>query len=139
MQNFLKQISTQAPLYAPVILRLALSGVFVWFGTNQILNAPAWTGLVPQMVTSVSGLSATLLVHLNGVFEVIAGLLMAIGFMTRWVSLLLALHLFGITFNLGLSAIGVRDFGLSFATLAVAMFGDDIWGIKLAPKSSPVA
>lgn len=113
------------PKYAPIVLRLGLTAVYVWFGVSQLVNAGAWTGLVPSWAISLSGMQASTIVHLNGIFEVLAALLLACGVYVRWIALILALHLFIITSHLGLSAIGVRDFGLSFATLALALFGDD--------------
>jgi hypothetical protein len=47
------------------------------------------------------------------------------GIWTRWAALLLALHLAVITFDIGLSAIGVRDFGLTVATLALVFLVED--------------
>lgn len=110
--------------FAPLILRLAMTAVFVWFGVSQILNTGPWVSLVPSWATGF-GLNAVDVVHLNGAFELILALLLGTGFYVRWVAGLLANHLFVITTGLGLSATGVRDFGLSFATLAIAFFGND--------------
>lgn len=113
--------------YAPVVLRLALTAVFLWFGTSQLLNTNMWIGLVPVWATSLSGMSAVTIVHMNGVFEVIAGVLLALGVFVRLIAILLFAHLLVITSHLGLTPVGVRDFGLSFATLALALFGDDMY------------
>lgn len=111
--------------YAPVVLRFTLSAVFVWFGVSQLSNAAAWTSLVPDWATGLSGLNAETIVHLNGVFEVIVGSMLAFGAYVQLVAAILFLHLLVITSHLGFTAIGVRDFGLSFATLSLALFGDD--------------
>ena len=108
---------------APVILRLGLTFVFIWFGTNQLMNAESWTGFVPEWGTF--GLDPQTVVYLNGAFEVIGALMLGFGIFVRWVATLLALHLFVIASSLGLTPVGVRDFGLSFAILAVAFFGPD--------------
>lgn len=110
---------------APVVLRLSLAGVFMWFGISQIVNAGAWTSLVPEWATGIFGMTSVTIVNLNGVFEIIAAMMLAIGIYVRPVATLLAIHLFVITTHLGINAIGVRDFGLSFATLAVALLGTD--------------
>jgi uncharacterized membrane protein YphA (DoxX/SURF4 family) len=60
---------------------------------------------------------------MNGLFEVGAGVFLALGIWTRFVAFILGLHLLLISSSLGFSAIGVRDFGLSFATLALALLG----------------
>ena len=105
-----------------MILRLGMTFVFAWFGASQLVNASAWTSVVPGWATGF-GMNAVTIVHLNGVFEIIAALLMGMGFWIRPVAALLALHLFVIATSLGLSAIGIRDFGLSFATLSIALRG----------------
>ncbi len=116
----------QCSLFAPIVLRLAIAAVFVWFGVSQLVNSDAWVGLVPVWATGF-GINAFFVVHFNGVFEILMGLFLSLGIFTRWVALILAAHLFVITTHLGLSAVGVRDFGLSFATLSIAMHGDDEW------------
>ncbi len=113
--------------YAPIVLRLALTGVYVWFGTSQIVNAGAWTSIVPAWATGLSGMDATTIVHLNGVLEIIIGALLALGIFVRWAALILFLHLLVIAADLGISPIGVRDFGLALATLALALQGEDKW------------
>lgn len=117
--------TTKYSNYAPIVLRLALSAVYVWFGVSQITNSGMWTGLVPAWATDTTGMNALTIVHLNGIFEIVAGTLLAIGFYVRPIATLLAVHLFTITSHLGLTAVGVRDFGLSFATLSIALAGDD--------------
>jgi len=55
------------------------------------------------------------------------GILLGIGFWTRWVALLLALHLFFIAYEIGYNDIGVRDFCLAIATSSVALYSSDIY------------
>ena len=111
--------------YAPIVLRLGLTAVIIWFGTSQLMNPAQWIGIVPGWATGLSGMSAGTIVHINGWFEIIAGLMLGIGVWTRWVALILALHLFVIASGFGFNAIGVRDFGLTASMLALAMFGND--------------
>jgi uncharacterized membrane protein YphA (DoxX/SURF4 family) len=113
------------PTYAPIVLRLALAVVFLWFGISQLTDSGTWTGFVPAWAAGLSGMSALTIVHVNGWFEVIAGTLLLLGIAVRPVAALLFLHLAVIAANLGLTELGVRDFGLSFATLAVALYGED--------------
>ena len=111
--------------YAPVVLRIGLALVILWFGSQQLLDASAWSGLIPQMATSLSGLDATTLVYFNGAFEVVFGLCLLAGFFTHIVSLLLALHMLLITVTVGYNAIGVRDFGLAMAAISSFLHGED--------------
>ena len=121
---------------APIVLRIAVSLVFLWFGSQQIMNTKMWLSFVPDVAVSMSGLTASTLVHFNGALEIVFGLALIAGFFTRISALVLALHLFGITMTLGLSPIGVRDFGLSFATLAVFLYGCDSLSLDVRFKKT---
>ncbi len=101
------------------ILRLALAGVFLWFGFSQLFNSLAWVGIVPVWAVNILHMPPAFIVLGNGLLEVVLGSLLALGILSRYVALVLALHLFVIAFEMGFSAIGIRDFGLSFATLAI--------------------
>jgi uncharacterized membrane protein YphA (DoxX/SURF4 family) len=114
--------------YAPVMVRLAISAVVMWFGVSQLTNPSMWLGVVPAWATGM-GLTANTIIFLNGIFEVIASILLAIGLFVRPVAALLGLHLLVITHGFGPSATGVRDFGLSLAAFGVALAGEDRWSI----------
>lgn len=101
------------------VLRLALASVFLWFGFSQLFNSLAWVGIVPEWAVNLLHMPPAFIVLGNGLLEVVLGSLLALNILTRYVALVLALHLFVIAFELGLTAIGVRDFGLSFATLSI--------------------
>ena len=111
--------------YAPLVLRLGLAAVFIWFGVSQILNQGPWVSLVPTAVASMLGTTKAMLVLFNGIAEVTAGTLLAFGVLTRWVAILLALHLASISFDLGLNAIAVRDFGLCVACVTLFLSEND--------------
>jgi uncharacterized membrane protein YphA (DoxX/SURF4 family) len=117
--------------FAPTILRIGLSLVFIWFGSQQLMNTQMWTSMIPQIVMDLSGLTASTLVHFNGAFEIVFGTALFFGFYTRAVALLLALHMIDITFVVGFDAIGVRDFGLSIATFTSAMLGAGALSVDL--------
>ena len=112
---------------APTFLRIGIALVFLWFGWSQIHDAKQWIGFVPQWVSDMSSLSLLTIVFLNGVFEIIFGSALLLGFKTRIVGFLLALHMLDISFIVGLNATGVRDFGLTFAAITVWMNGMDAW------------
>jgi uncharacterized membrane protein YphA (DoxX/SURF4 family) len=111
--------------YAPVVLRFGLVALFLWFGLSQVTNPGGWISWVPEWAISISWISPTAIVLLNGGFETIFGILLAVGFSTRWVALLLSLHLFFIAYEIGYNDVGVRDFVLAISTLTVALFGSD--------------
>jgi uncharacterized membrane protein YphA (DoxX/SURF4 family) len=115
--------------FAPVVLRYGLVALFLWFGLSQVLNPEMWIAWVPEWVDGVLGLSAIDIVLINGWLESVGGSLLLIGFQTRLVALILSLHLFFIAFEVGYNDVGVRDFILAVATLALFMFGPDKYSL----------
>lgn len=107
--------------YAPVVTRIGLGLVFLYVGISQLINTEMWTGFVPGFLAS----NASVIVKLNGLFEILSSIMLLVGIKTRIISLLLGLHLLGITLSIGLSPLGVRDFGLSMATLSIFLNGAD--------------
>jgi uncharacterized membrane protein YphA (DoxX/SURF4 family) len=115
--------------FAPVINRVGVSLVFLWFGSQQILHSDAWVSFIPSWATSLSGLSTLTLLHINGAFEIVFGLCLFAGYFTRVSALLLALHMLDIIFIVGYTSIGVRDFGIFIATASVFIYGSDSWSL----------
>ena len=122
---------------ATVILRLSLALVFLYFGISQLNDPGAWSGFVPDFF-KVSGISGNNVVLLNGFVEIVLGGFLLIGLYVRISALLLSLHLFGIAFSIGFNPLGIRDFGLAFATLALYFYGHDRYTLdyKFEKKSN---
>lgn len=104
-----------------LVLRVGLAAVFLWFGFSQLFDSLNWIGWVPEWAVNLFHIPPAFIVLANGTFEVIAGALLVANFFVRPVAILLALHLVVITVEIGFNAIGVRDFGLTMATLALAL------------------
>jgi uncharacterized membrane protein YphA (DoxX/SURF4 family) len=102
------------------VLRYGLAAMFLWFGFSQLIDSANWVSWVPEWASTVLHIPPAFIVLLNGAFEVIAGFLLAAGILVRPVAVLLALHLALITVEIGATAIGVRDFGLTCATVTLA-------------------
>lgn len=122
--------NSSLPSWAPVVLRYAMAGVFFYFGISQLTQPDMWLSLIPDWATNLSSMTASTIVMMNGIFEVIMASLLILGLLVRPVALLLAAHLFVIAFELGFNPLGIRDFGLAFATLAVGIQGNDRWCFK---------
>ncbi len=118
---------------APAVLRIGLALVFLWFGTQQLVNTGAWVRLIPEWVLNSSGLAAETLVHFNGAFEIVFGICLLFGFFFRVVSLLMALHMLHLFVTLlnaqGLSAIAVRDFGLFMSATTLFLLGPHAFSV----------
>ena len=111
--------------YSPIILRLAISIVFFWFGISQIIDPASFIGYLPSIISTSH--YATAFIIANGILEVMLATMLIIGLFTRIVSAILFLHLLGIIASIGYNDIAVRDFGLLMAILAIFLFGDDQW------------
>jgi uncharacterized membrane protein YphA (DoxX/SURF4 family) len=111
--------------FAPSVLRIGISLVFIWFGLQQLTDAALWLGYVPDAIVAISHVSITTLVHFNGAFELIFGLALLAGLFTRTTALLLALHMIDIVIIVGYTSIGIRDFGVAVATIAIFLYGAD--------------
>ena len=115
-------------LHAPNVLRIGISLVIMWFGFQQLLHPVLWTGFLPDFTNSLP-ISQIGFIYLNGAFEVFAAALIIMGLFIRTFSALLALHLIGIVFTLGYTAVSMRDLGLVVALISIFMQGTDSWYI----------
>lgn len=111
---------------APIVLRIGLAMVICWFGFNELLHPEMWLSYIPSFATSLLHVSTHTLVILNGWFEVVMATLLACGVCIRLVASLLCAHMLFIVFDVGLSAVGVRDVGLTFGLFSVALHGSDM-------------
>lgn len=106
-----------------LILRLGLASVFLWFGFSQLFDGLNWVSWVPEWAVNFLNLPPAMIVLGNGLLEVVLGSLLALGLWVRITAIILAIHLATIIIEVGLTAIGVRDFGLMMATIALAFLG----------------
>ncbi len=111
------------PSFGIFLTRIGMAGVLVWFGWHQFTDAQSWIGYVPDFATSLSGLSATTIVQVNGGAEIVFGAFLLLGMFTRVAALVMGVHLALIAFSLGNSAVAVRDWGLAFALFGLVLTG----------------
>ncbi len=110
--------------YGRILLRLALAGVYLYFGFSQLFDGVNWVSLVPEWAVNLSHLPPAMLVLGNGLLEVVLGILLAVGLFTRYVAVILSVHLLVIASEFGFTPLGVRDYGLALATLSLAFLED---------------
>ncbi|MCH7568043.1 MAG: DoxX family protein [Nanoarchaeota archaeon] len=124
--------------YAPILLRITISLVVIWFGINNIFSRELFLGYLPQYAYNLPIQPLTIIL-ITGIFETIFGLLLIIGLFTRVASFLITIHILGIAFSLGYNDVAIRDFGLALATLAIFLHGKDKWCLdnKLKKKLHP--
>ncbi len=108
-----------------LFLKIGLATVFLWFGLDKFFHPQYWLNAwVPQGLLSFLarlGTSGIQFVYVNGIFEVLVGVSLLIGVLTRFFSLLAIVFLAVVIFTVGLSEVTVRDIGLigGFASLLI--------------------
>ncbi len=107
---------------SPIILRVGMAAIILWFGFSQLSDATSWLGFLPAWTTPLP-VSQIGLILVNGWFEVVFGFMLLFGFWTRFTAAFLFLHLLDITYTVGYGGIGVRDFGLTIAMIAIFFEG----------------
>ena len=110
-----------------LFLRIGLGLVLLWFGISETFDPKTWSSYVPLLVQSLLPITVTTFVMVHGIIEVIFGSLLLIGFAQRIVSVLVSLHLLSILIGVGYNEIGVRDFGLVMAAIALALSEPDAY------------
>jgi hypothetical protein len=124
-------IPATAPTYqAYEILHIGFAVLPIVAGLDKFihfLGIGSWEGYLAPIATRITGLEATTFMHIVGVVEVIAGLLVA--FWPRVGGYVVMLWLWGIIINLfllpGYFDVALRDFGLSLGALALARLSED--------------
>ncbi len=114
---------------APVLLRVGIAVVFLIFGIDKFVHVSAWLAYVPVWAAPLIPMDLTQFMYIQGVIEAGLGFFLLLGFWSRTVSFLCALHLAGIMVALGYNEITVRDFGLFMATLALSLREQGKWSI----------
>ena len=109
--------------YGPLILRLGLAFVFIWFGINQLISPEGFFGYVPNFLSN----QINLIILLNGIFDTIIGLALLIGFKVRIITLIKSVQLTAIIITLGYNDVAIRDIGILFAGISLFFLGPDEW------------
>lgn len=109
--------------YAPLVLRIGIGFVFIWFGLSGLTNTSMWVGLVPSWTNAIA--SPSTLVYIHSVIELVGGLLVCAGYWLRPAAAILFLSLAHTLTLLDFGPIYVRDIGLALATLAIFLDGEN--------------
>ncbi|MFT4308331.1 MAG: DoxX family protein [Candidatus Woesearchaeota archaeon] len=108
---------------ANTAIRIGIAGVFLWFGVSQLLSPSDWTNWVPMWMDAVPIPTETLVI-MHGLFEVVFGFALLIGFQTRIAAGMLAASLLFTVFNLNYGETMIRDLGLLIVTGALVFQKD---------------
>lgn len=114
---------------ASFVLRVGVGAAILWFGINELLDPASWTVWVPTWALGF-GLSKLQILYLNGAFESIASIFVIFGIWTRSIAFLMFLHMGLIVYDIGVSPVGVRDFAIAIALLAMSLKNPDEFSLK---------
>ena len=120
--------------YVPLILRVGLALVFVFFGADKLMNVDLNISTF-QLLPVPHMLPVATEVFLSAILELLVALLLLIGLWTRWVSFFAAVYIGLIVMLVGLSNVS-RDVGLIAAALALGILGDGKWSVGNALSGS---
>ncbi|MFT4312593.1 MAG: DoxX family membrane protein [Candidatus Woesearchaeota archaeon] len=114
--------------YAPTTVRIGMSLVFFLFAFKQLQDPTNFIGYLPEFIymaflDNMQFLET--LIIINAISEIILGAFLLAGLYTRIAAFLLAVHLAAITLSLGFTLDGIRDFGLTCATISIWLHGPD--------------
>lgn len=133
---------THDPAYAAfVLLHVGYVVLPLWMGIDKFLNILTdWPGYLAPWVVDLLPFSAQTAMHLVGVVEILAAVMVALK--PRYAAYVVALWLGGIILNLltypGFYDVALRDFGLLVGALALARLAavyDPAWH-RATPKHS---
>lgn len=101
-------------------LRVGLGLVFLWIGIDIFRSPENWLGFVPA--TLPLGLDRELALSLNGVLDIVLGVLFLSNQLIHVAAFLAVLHLLGILVTQGVNAIIIRDVGLLGASISLLLW-----------------
>ena len=138
MTSKIKNFIIKNKEHSTAIVRIGLALVILWFGINQAIDPNSFLGYLPPWamphpadimhfppihIMHNSSIQTTAIIMTNGIFEIILGLLLLLGFYTRIVAFVIALHLLSITLTLGYNDVAIRDFGLTIMAVSLIFSG----------------
>ena len=107
----------------PLVMRVFLGFVLLWFGVNEILDPRYWSGYVPLLVANFLPFNINLFVQMHGVVLALLALSLFFKFYIRYTGIITLGVLLSIIGGLitidGFSEIVVRDIGLFGLALAI--------------------
>jgi len=101
------------------IIRIGIALIFIWFGIDKFINPFIWIAWVPKWILSVVPFSNFTFIYLQGVVQLLLGLLLLFGLFLRKAAVITTLFMIGIIIVVGFNDIAVRDFAI--LTIAVAL------------------
>lgn len=106
---------------ALIFLIGGLAFVFGWFGIDKFVHPTIWIGFLPTWMDGFLGLSKNVWIVIVGASEILFAvmILVPVRIVRQAGTVLIALHLVAVLWQVGWNDIGVRDLGLFASSLAL--------------------
>ena len=121
-----------------LFFRIGLGGVFLYFGIDKFFRPLPWTKWIPEWFSALLPIDLFTFIYILGVVETIIGLMVLIGFFTRSASAVAAAFLIFLIASFGFNEIMIRDFGLMFLALGLAIIGPGCYSLDEKLKKRKV-
>lgn len=112
-----------------LLLRLGLGAVFILFGYDKLPHPENWIIYYSPKIHQLFPVSPYIFLKFQAVVEVLLGVALAMGFLTRINASIIAVILGMIIFFLWPDPVTVRDLGLFCASLALVLSGPGPWSL----------
>ena len=135
--NLLSNVLEKKSAYCTLLVRIGISGVFLWFGIDKFFHPTNWSAWVPPWIGSLVPISLITFMYVQGVFETITGCLLLVGYKTRFAAFLAVLTLGGVALAMlgtGQTEVMLRDAGLLAASLSLLLSGSSCFCINSIKK-----
>jgi len=111
----------QRPKLPSLVLTIGLVAVFGLFGIDKFLEPVLWISWIPSWMDGLFGLSASTWLQVIGGFEILCAILLLIPVtaVRKTVTILIALQILSILPIAGFNNIGIRDFCILCADVAL--------------------
>ena len=103
------------------IIRIGLAVVFIWFGIDKLIAPINWFGYVPSFIDALP-ISIRDFVLINGLFEIILGLMLLWPRSVRIAADIIAAFLVAVLVFQGFNEVTIRDLGLIAMALSLIVW-----------------
>ncbi|QKQ98373.1 DoxX family membrane protein [Candidatus Nanohaloarchaea archaeon] len=129
LTDSLKEFLERYSEHSSTVFRLGIGTVILFSGVHKLVNPAVWASYIAPVfadLMSQIGLTGTLFMKANGVFEILFGAALTLDKYTTVAAGLVTLSMAGIILNLALGGAGymdviIRDIGLLLLALGVTL------------------
>ena len=123
--------------WGTLFARIGIAAIFLWFGIDKFVHTANWIGWVPNWMITLIPISIEKFMYVQGAVEILAGILLGIGYKVRLASCLAVITLLGVELAMlgtGQTETMLRDAGLLAASLSLLMTGSDCLSLDCIKK-----